>query len=185
MFYVVLQNTLLTSPAVAGEYSAGYGVAAFHGDLSKDQSAPVASFQMRFFSHFQNEETRSAPGFAGFEVVLANTVHNGHFFPYRDNAHLSLLGFFMTPGICVDTVPILNICASIGIGTLNLNSKNNRQDYGTWNYQLDGSIQITNATFFRLALKKIGDVEQTVEDRASHFWLTAVLATVGVKIGSH
>jgi hypothetical protein len=173
---------LLSTPLQAAEAVIAGGQAALHGDLSKDQTVPVFALQWR-------KQEAADPGSAslswrpyyGFEVLHGTAKAGKTDFPYDEGASLRFLGFFMTPGLCVQRELPLAACAGIGIGTLNVNSPDNRQDYGTWNYELAIRYPLTESVLMRLAGKKVGDVEQTRQGSASHFWLTSILLGLGVE----
>ena len=175
---------MISSAQAAGfETSLSYGVAAFHGDLTKDQSAPVKTAQIRAYAGpaglmlgFPLEP------FLGFEVLQVSTKAKTTRFPYISGSNLNPLGFFMTPGYCARLQESLALCASVGIGTLNVNSESNRQDYGTWNYEIATQYLLGERGFVKVVAKKVGDVEQTVGEQRSHFWLTSVALACGVNL---
>lgn len=180
--FVALLNFCLSGNSLgASQIAIGAGSAAYHGDLSSDSVAPAYLLSYRI----KDEDTapagsRTAAWYTGFEIFRSEATHDGRRFPYADQATLSLLGFFFTPGIC-QGFEVIEICASIGIGTLNVNSQGNRQDYGTWNYQVESKYRIGELFFAQIDAKKIGDIEQTVEGRAAHFWLTSILFSLGYR----
>ncbi len=179
----LLMQMFIPAQAAGIETSLSYGAAAFHGDLTSDQSAPVKTAQIRAF----DEPAGSMFGFTlepflGFEVLHVRTTATATRFPYLNGTKLNLLGFFMTPGYCARLQDSLALCAAVGIGTLNVNSQTDRQDYGTWNYELATQYLLGERGFVKVVGKKVGDVEQMVGEQSAHFWLTSVALAFGINL---
>lgn len=177
-------GSLIFAPAQARcgatQISIGSGATVFHGDLSS-QAAAVSYGALLRETGSKPDDAAKVSWFTGFEIFSSETTHDGSRFPFVEQARLSLLGFFISPGLCLG-LDLTDICGALGIGTLNVNSRNNRQDYGTWNYQIDAKYWLSERFFGQIAAKKIGDVEQTVGGRASLFWLTTFVLSAGFQL---
>jgi len=160
------------------EVTIAHGRAAFYGDLSTQKSTPAWLVQSRLQMPTLVSKDSWMTWFFGLEMFQTKTIHEHSRFPFPAKSDLHFVGFFFSTGTCMRGTEYLAACASIGQGTLNTNADDNRQDYGTWNYQLDLKYEVTPVISVAYLVKKIGDIEQTTTGRASHFWLVVQLMGV-------
>jgi hypothetical protein len=147
------QNLLAESWGV--QYS--YGRADFSGQLSKNVS-PVWNFEIQtLFGHAKEYPLKY---YLSINVVSTKVSHQGNIFPYPENSSLKLLAFLFVANLCHDPeLTKWQICGGIGQGTVNVNSTNFRNDYGTWNYQLQLNYLYHHKIYFFTQTKYVGKVE--------------------------
>lgn len=179
--FVLASSFLTAAPVQGAEAAIAHGRAAMHGDLSTEKSAPLSLLQARQNLPFHRPlEALDFSSYFGFEILQSEAAAKSTPFPFEAGSSLKFLGFFMTPGFCIRSGLPFEMCAGIGIGTLNVNARDNRQDYGTWNYETAVRYPFGDGFFVRVAGKKVGDVEQTSRGRSAHFWMTSWLLAIGV-----
>jgi hypothetical protein len=159
--------------------SAGQGQT--RGDLSDGQKNSAWMIQQRFIRgtkiRLVGDLYRTKVG-VGLDVFnMAGTAVDTEF-NYSEGSQLQYLGFFITPTTCLFYEMENKVCLGVGMGTLNVNSSENRSDFGTWNYQVDYQHNFSNKIFLKIISKYIGRVEQRIEGDDSEFWLS--VATLGL-----
>ena len=122
-------GNLGTSDGHKGEVITGVaaGSASYHGEL-KSEGRP--------FVGFHTLVTSSQPGlhFAFLlDVAKQSSRVTGKRFALEDGEEADVLNFFMVGAGCYRRLNWQN-CAGIGQGTVNVNTPNERRDFGTWNY---------------------------------------------------
>jgi hypothetical protein len=180
---LLLVLTLLFPLPVLAASRAGFGfsqgIANFNGDLGYAGKSTVSLLQLHYLSGIEADSVLSQALYGidlgiSFEVLSSSAVHNG-VFPFGSGEHLRLLGFLLMPTICALTSAPVQICASLGLGTVNMNGAQNRQDYGSWNYQLAINYGFYKGLALRGAVKYVGQVEQTAAGNPSEFGFTSWL----------
>jgi hypothetical protein len=112
------------------------------------------------------------------DVLSTKTHHDGNVFPYRQDDEIRILAFLFLPTACLRYIGLdIQACGGIGQGTVNVNTSENRQDYGTWNYQLD--LKWGHDIVIGLMTKFVGKIEQRVEGKDSEF----SFESLGVSLG--
>jgi len=162
------------SSAIAGtlyEFSLETGRSHFFGDLTSDSSAPTIAFSTRI-----TESKKIARIGLGIHIVHVKTHHSGENFPFIHEDKLAILSFLFTPVIC--SPGKLYVCGAIGNGTVNVNSINNRQDYGSWNYHSLVSYKFLARWSASFGAKYIGRVEQQINGKDAYFSFVSVLAGI-------
>jgi hypothetical protein len=164
----------------------GAAAADFHGELSHERARPSYFVGARY-APVSEEGGSSTWAGLGFDV-LSSSVHQRHdAFPYETDQRLDVLAFLVLPHVCHGTDG-LALCGGIGLGTVNVNSPANRQDYGTWHYEASARLPLAAlgrdgtgraAWNAELVAKYVGKVEQRVEERDAAFWLIAYGLGVG------
>jgi len=147
------------------------GRSRFFGDLSNSASAPTHSLST-LVSQYQ-EHTQFG---IGIHILGVNTRHTGEDFPFEQNSQLKLMAFFFTPTVC--SRGDIYFCAALGNGTVNVNSRNFRQDYGTWTYRTTIAFKIHSSMSVSLSSKYSGRVEQQIRDKKSSFSFLSFLTGI-------
>lgn len=162
-----------------GEFAISYSRAKFLGDLSTEKSAPLYGFHLR---HWLEPQALSPlldlrTGLS-LDILSVKTRHDGNVFPYRQDDEIRILAFLFLPTFCLHSNDLdLQLCGAIGQGTVNVNTSDNRQDYGTWNYQAD--LKWGHEITIGLMTKFVGKVEQRVEGKDSEF----SFESLGISLG--
>lgn len=160
-----------SSARAAGEIATSVERASFVGDLTSERAVPLYGVHLRYWLPDVVEQPWK--GGLSWDIMHADVRHEGDQFPYDPGASLHLLVFLITPTVCHEVgFAALDACGGIGIGTVNVNSSANRQDYGSWSYQLD--LKREHEVRIGLMAKFIGKVEQTQAHRPSEFSVEAV-----------
>jgi hypothetical protein len=163
----------IVSPNFRYSYGRGY----FSGDLTESANRPVHDFQISFLN-VRSPESR-LHGFLSIDILSTSAVHSGTQFPFPQGSDLDVLAFLFIPHLCSSHLEPVDLCFGIGQGTFNVNAKQDRRDFGTWNYQLLAELPISeNATIHALG-KYIGQVEQTVGGVYSRFGMYSVAFGLG------
>jgi hypothetical protein len=102
-------------------------------------------------------------------VIVLKTTHSGVDFPFPAGAKLNILAFLFVPTLCYLPTDAFDVCAGIGQGTVNVNSGDNRRDYGTWNYQAIARYYVAPQAYVQLLGKYVGRVEQRESGKNSYF----------------
>ena len=162
-----------------GEIATSYSRARFLGDLSTEKSAPLYGFHFRHWHEPQGlSPLLNLKAGLSLDVLSIKTRHDGNVFPYRQDEEIRILAFLFLPTVCLHSNNLdMQVCGAIGQGTVNVNTDDNRQDYGTWNYQAD--LKWGQEIMIGLMTKFVGKVEQRVEGRDSEF----SFASLGVSLG--
>jgi hypothetical protein len=151
--FLFCQN--LFAESWGGQYS--YGNADFAGQLSKN-IAPVSNFEI--LTLFGHAKEYSLKYYLSINAISTKVTHQGNVFPYPENSSLKVLAFLFVANLCHDPELIKwQVCGGIGQGTVNVNEANFRNDYGTWNYQLQLNYHYHHKIYFFTQIKYIGKVE--------------------------
>lgn len=151
------------------------GRARFFGNLSNDQNAPTNAVSTRI-----TQRQEFSQWGLGIHILQATTDHSGAAFPFDSKSRLNLLSFFFTPVWC--SRGSLYVCAALGNGSVNVNSRRNRQDYGTWTYHTNLAIKLHESWALSLGAKYAGRVEQQIQEKKTYFSFLSIL--LGITYGT-
>jgi hypothetical protein len=155
-------------------YSAG--VMGFLGDLSEDQARLVQEAQLETL--YLKSASGRVRGHLAIGALWGHTQHDGEAFPYPPKAPLQLLSFLYVANLCWQPASELRGCLGLGEGTVNINARDFRQDYGTWNYAAELAWRPVPKLSVVARGRFIGAVEQQVKGVNAEFSLYT--ATAGV-----
>jgi len=166
MFLIVIA---VTSPSVAQalEFRLLKGVANFAGDLSDGTGEGMAAYG---FGDREIVESALASFGLWFDVLTTSTRHHAQGFPYQDEEKLNLLVFQLMPSMCVNKWENVRSCFSLGLGTVNVNSPKDRQDYGSWHYEWSADWRFMESVSVGFVTKYVGKVEQRRSGDDAEFW---------------
>ena len=160
------------------------GNARILGDLGGDASSTVFMLQSRSTSSrtipMWTDIIRTEIGI-GIDLIYLERRNGPSEFLFSPDTSMVMKGIFLIPTACFFRNVDYRLCFGLGNGTLNTNTAKNRQDYGTWNYQIDGHIQLTDKVMLKLISKYIGKIEQRIAERDSSFSLGILAMGLGVR----
>ncbi len=130
------------------------GYSRFYGDLTDARSSPTA---MGSFRRMQGEERRRWG--IGFDYLKTSVRHDEQYFPHPEHTELAISCVLIMPIVC-ESAGNFETCAGLGLGTVNVNSKDVRQDYGSWHYEVSGRWFFHQHWALTAFTKYVGWVEQ-------------------------
>lgn len=189
MAIMALLGAMLLLPTAASAYGdptevfAAAGQGQLHGDVSSHGPGfPVFSLHSRKVPRRRLtmfgpvERTRVG---IGIDVLSAQFRINSTPFPFDEGNYVNIVGLYLTPTTCFYSHTDYRVCLGIGLGSLNLSSKDNRQQYGSWNFQIDLHHQFMPDFFVKAIWKSIGDISQRVAGRPASFGLQTFSVGIG------
>lgn len=163
----VLTSALLTAtPSVGIQYTPL--ATWFTGDLSQ-QLELGHSVQIKTL--YVDGDAWPLRAYLAIDTIWSGTTHEGERFPYPADSALDVLGFLFIPHLCWLPTESAAVCAGLGQGTVNVNADRDGRDWGTWNYQLQIDVALTDHLSAVAVGKVVGRVEQLVDGRHSQFTL--------------
>jgi len=150
------------------------GVSAFAGDLDGTERHPTVLVGVR--RPFEDGAVALS-----FDVLRTEAMQRRGAFPYDRGDRLDVLAFLLLPQLCGEARAGTEVCGGIGLGTVNVNTEGDRQDYGTWHYEAAARQDLTAALQLEVAAKYIGKIEQTREGDDAAFWLVTYGAGISWK----
>lgn len=156
---------LLLAPPVIGVQYAPMA-AHFTGDLS-DSTRLAHDVQIKTF--YIDAKRWPIRSYVAIDVMWTSAEHTGDRFAYPAGAELNVLAFLFRLNTCWRPSARFDLCLGLGQGTVNVNADRDRRDWGTWNYQLQSDVALTD-TFSVFAIGQyIGEVEQEIAGRPASF----------------
>ena len=132
----------------------------FYGDLSDHRAAKTFGLGIR----------RGADGFSmRFDILNLALPDSSGVFPFAPSEDLTFLAFLLQPAWCAPLAANLSGCAGLGVGIVNVNGRDDKQDYGTWHYDATLSYLLTPSWSIEAVVKYVGRVEQTNAGKKSDF----------------
>jgi hypothetical protein len=169
IFKVLLASSLVNFSAFAEiKQSAAIllGSSTILGDLNPTKSR-VLSYNHRYLVQTDGQNSWGI----GIHMIRTETRANESDFPFHIDETVSILSFLFAPTFCHNDV--LRVCAALGQGTVNANSKLERRDYGSWNYHLHASLPTDWGFNLESQLSYVGKVEMETNQNESEFAFTS------------
>lgn len=165
---------MITSLVLTYALRALGGVSGFAGDLDGSGPHPTALVGGR--RAFEDGTIALS-----FDVLRTEAIQREGAFPYDSGDRLDVLAFLLLPQLCGEARAGTEVCGGIGLGTVNVNTAGDRQDYGTWHYEAAARQDLTAALQLEVAAKYIGKVEQTRAGEDAAFWFVTYGAGISWK----
>jgi hypothetical protein len=159
---------------ISPSFRAAYGQSRFIGDLSGATGVATSIYSGSILS--DNKFLKW--GFK-FDVLGAKLRHDGNRFPFESKAKLEVLCFLLQPIICTETGDT-QFCTGLGVGNVNVNSAQDRRDYGSWHYEASIRHQIYGPFSIEAITKYVGKVEQRVKGVEAEFSFVTYAAGIAV-----
>jgi hypothetical protein len=166
--YLVVSCVMFSSfAAEAMEFRFISGMANFQGNLSSATNERMNAFG---FGHRDIVQSNFATFGLGFDVLTTSTRHEANGFSFADEEELNLLVFQLMPSVCAERWHDVRTCFALGLGTVNVNSPKDRQDFGSWHYEWSVDWRAIDEMSIGFVTKYVGKVEQRMDGEDAEFW---------------
>ena len=161
----------LAAPAPRLGIQASAGVAGLVGDLGSQAGHPV--WDIEISTLYRYSKGGHLGGYLGIDLLSFSATQESDGF-YYDPGQVDILSFLFIANLCSIGHRHWEACIGLGEGTVNVNSGENRGDFGTWNYHLRAAWLLRSDLSIVATSRFVGRVEQEKDGVPSSFsyWTT-------------